>query len=336
VRNPEADVIAGPPAPSAGTERRVYGDAVAHSLGVDEVPALKTRSLRTAQVGITRISCGLDQLGMTRTIPPEDTFIIALYLTDVAHHELWSHGKRVIAQGYAANSMRIVNLEREYSAYIAAPHETVCFYIPRAVLNEITDEAGDRRIPDLVCAPGEADAVVAHLGAAVLPCFERPAEASTLFIDQIASAICSHVAHRYGGLAPDGAGEPLGLSAAQERRALEFLSGRFAEDVSVTDVARECALSRGHFIRAFRLTTGLTPHKWLQQYRVQQAKRLLRGSPAAIAEVALLCGFADQSHLTRIFTRLVGISPAAWRKAQAVRSPIDLGAAICSGPHDPD
>ena len=107
--------------------RRGFGDAVAHSLGLQDVPIIRTQLLKRSQVGITRLSIGGDQLGMTPQIPPEDTFIVALYLTEVPHHELWSHGRPVISQGYAPNSLRIVNLSDEYSANITCPHETLAF-----------------------------------------------------------------------------------------------------------------------------------------------------------------------------------------------------------------
>ena len=71
-------------------KHRTYGDAVAHSHGLDGSPALITRSLPKVQIGITRIICGPEHIGMKETIPAEDTFIAALHLTEVAHHELWS------------------------------------------------------------------------------------------------------------------------------------------------------------------------------------------------------------------------------------------------------
>ena len=57
--------------------RRGFGDAVAHSLGLQDVPVIRTQVLRRSQVGISRLSIGADQLGMTPQIPPEDTFIVA-------------------------------------------------------------------------------------------------------------------------------------------------------------------------------------------------------------------------------------------------------------------
>ena len=299
------------------SESRIYGDAVAHSLGVTAPAALATRSLRTSQIAMTRISCGPAQLGRTPSIPPEDSFIIALYLDGLSHHELWSRGRRVLAQGYAPNAMRIVNLVGEYSAHIAAPHETVCFYIPRRALDDFTDEAGGSRVADLSCAPGVVYPVVAHLGAALLPAFRRPGEAGSLFVDHLAAAVCAHVAQRYGGFVVPRPVARGGLSTALERRATAFLAAHFAKDVHLEDVAAACGLSRGHLIRAFKLTTGVTPHKWLQRYRIEQAKALLRDSETAIAEIALACGFADQSHLTRVFSLLVGTSPGSWRRSRS-------------------
>ncbi len=84
--------------------------------------------------------------------------------------------------------------------------------------------------------------------------------------------------------------------------------------ISITDVASACGLSTDHFIRAFRRRMRTTPHRWLVERRVERARLLLRGS-GSLAEIALACGFADQSHFTRVFTRMVGCPPGAWRRA---------------------
>ena len=301
-------------------KHRTYGDAVAHSHGLDGSPALITRSLPKAQIGITRIICGPEHIGMKAAIPAEDTFIAALHLTEVAHHELWSNGRPVISQGYAATSLRIVNLGAEFSSYVGSPHEALSFYIPRSALNNFTEEAGNRPVIDLHCTPGLIDPVVAHLGAVLLPALERPAEASFLFIDHVALALVAHLSKRYGGVVRRETVRPRGLSRIQLQRAKEYLASNLSGDILVADVATACGLSRSHFIRSFRMTTGMTPHKWLQRRRVEQAKTLLLESSIATAEIAVVCGFADQSHLTRVFTRLVGLPPSAWRREHRGRS----------------
>jgi AraC-like DNA-binding protein len=76
-----------------------------------------------------------------------------------------------------------------------------------------------------------------------------------------------------------------------------------------------CRLSVSHFSRAFRRTMGAAPHNWFLTHRVEVAKENLRDGRLSLFEVALRCGFTDHSHLTRVFTRIVGISPGAWRRA---------------------
>src|SRR6266702_2495015 len=114
---------------------RQYGDVVAHALGLTDVPTLRMRALRQSDIAISRMSIGHGQLGMSPQIPPEDTFIISMHLTEVPHHELWCRGRCVVSQGYRPSSIWIINLTEGYSANIFSPHETLDFYLPRIVLD---------------------------------------------------------------------------------------------------------------------------------------------------------------------------------------------------------
>ena len=97
-----------------------------------------------------------------------------------------------------------------------------------------------------------------------------------------------------------------GSAAWQERRAKELMSGTLSQEMPLSRLASECGLSVGHFVRAFRQSTGLSPHKWLLFQRVALARELLGNWTGSLIEIALLCGFANQSHFTRVFGRLVG------------------------------
>lgn len=98
------------------------------------------------------------------------------------------------------------------------------------------------------------------------------------------------------------------MGARSRARVTEVLDARFAEPLTLGELASAGGLSVRQFTRAFREATGQSPHQYLLQRRVDHAKRLiLRGYP--LAEVALQCGFADQSQFTRVFQRRVGITP---------------------------
>lgn len=95
-------------------------------------------------------------------------------------------------------------------------------------------------------------------------------------------------------------------------RAIDCLETRFARPHSLQELADTCGLGVRQFCRAFRSATGCSPHQYLLRRRVEHAKQLI-GGKLPLAEVALQCGFADQSQLTRTFARLVGTTPARYR-----------------------
>jgi AraC family transcriptional regulator len=147
----------------------------------------------------------------------------------------------------------------------------------------------------------------------------RPEHATALFTDHVFLAMVAHLAGVYGGLdRPDVRvyAAPRGrmLTPLQERRVTSRLLDDLAGDASLSELASLCGLSRSYFIRAFKQTTGMPPHRWQLMQRVRRAKDLLRGTGMSIADVAAACGFTDQSHLTRVFTKAFRVSPGAWRR----------------------
>jgi transcriptional regulator GlxA family with amidase domain len=106
-----------------------------------------------------------------------------------------------------------------------------------------------------------------------------------------------------------------GLAQWQVRRAKQIMSAHLEGKIAIGEVAEACRLSQSHFTRAFKATTGRPPHRWLLEYRVERAKHLLTESDHRLADIALSCGFADQSHFVRVFSQIIGITPGAWRRA---------------------
>lgn len=105
-----------------------------------------------------------------------------------------------------------------------------------------------------------------------------------------------------------------GLAKWQERRAKELMTAQMDRKLSIAEVAEACRLSASHFTRAFQQSTGLSPHQWLTQRRIERAQAMIRDVDVPLSEIAVSCGFADQSHFTRVFTGVVGQSPGAWRR----------------------
>jgi AraC-like DNA-binding protein len=190
------------------------------------------------------------------------------------------------------------------------------FHLPRKALDAIADESGVPRIGDLQHRLGAAidDHVARHLLSSLLPATARPAEAPVLFLDHVALALTTHVAHMYGGMKTFTNVKSYGLAPFQERRAKELMAANLNGDISLNRLAADCGLSARHFARAFRQSAGVSPHRWIMKHRIERARKLLSDKGLSLTDVALACGFADQSHFTRAFTTSVGISPGAWRR----------------------
>ncbi|NKE47123.1 helix-turn-helix transcriptional regulator [Roseomonas frigidaquae] len=108
------------------------------------------------------------------------------------------------------------------------------------------------------------------------------------------------------------------LAPWQLRRAIECLEDKLAQNVPLQELATLTRLSVSYFCRAFKTSTGLPPHQWQLRARIEKAKEMLLDDRDPIAQIALAVGFADQAHMTRTFSRVVGTSPAAWQRPRRV------------------
>jgi AraC family transcriptional regulator len=109
-----------------------------------------------------------------------------------------------------------------------------------------------------------------------------------------------------------------GLNGWQLRRVTDFMTEHVAQDLALDQLAALVNLSAKHFARAFRQSTGLPPHRWLIERRVERAKAMLVTAEVSLAEIALACGFADQSHFTAAFRKSVGATPGGYRREMRI------------------
>jgi AraC family transcriptional regulator len=108
-----------------------------------------------------------------------------------------------------------------------------------------------------------------------------------------------------------------GLAPWQIRRIATHIEARLHTTITTDELAAIARLSSFHFARAFKRSFGDSPHRYVLRRRTERAQGLMLSTDAPLGQIALDCGLADQSHLTRLFQKLVGESPAAWRRARA-------------------
>jgi AraC family transcriptional regulator len=105
-----------------------------------------------------------------------------------------------------------------------------------------------------------------------------------------------------------------GLARWQARRAVTHIEANLESKLEVEALAALVSFSKSHFSRAFKRTLGLPPMAYVMLRRIERAKMLMTSTSQQLTEIALICGFADQSHLNRTFRRIIGESPGRWRR----------------------
>jgi AraC family transcriptional regulator len=160
------------------------------------------------------------------------------------------------------------------------------------------------------------DPLLEQLALAVLNALHDGDVDDRLYIETIAQLIGAHLARAHSARAKaQPRNEPLdGLSSARVRHLLDYIEQHLGEDLSLEALAAEVNLSPLYFARAFRSVVGKSPHQYVVARRIEHARQLLAGTAMPIAEISLASGFSSQSHLSNWFRRLVGVSPAAYRK----------------------
>ncbi|MFI2372355.1 AraC family ligand binding domain-containing protein [Streptomyces sp. NPDC018833] len=143
-------------------------------------------------------------------------------------------------------------------------------------------------------------------------------EGNALAADSVLRMTVARLLRRHGRSLP--ARPPLASGARTAALARQLLEERMADPPSLEELAQELGTSPFALLRAFKAAYGLPPHTWLTDARVRRARHLLDAGTAP-AEAAVAVGFADQPHLNRHFTRIVGVPPGAYRRERTVVRP---------------
>jgi AraC family transcriptional regulator len=135
-------------------------------------------------------------------------------------------------------------------------------------------------------------------------------------IDRARASLSRAVALVDGAAMPAEAFGRGGLALWQARKISALVEANLEHGVRITELAASARLSRSHFSRAFKAHFGRSPYQYILGRRVARAQHLMLLSDCRLCDVAQACGFTDQAHLSRMFRRLVGAPPNAWRRAR--------------------
>jgi AraC family transcriptional regulator len=111
-----------------------------------------------------------------------------------------------------------------------------------------------------------------------------------------------------------------GLSDWRVKQVRAYIESNIGQRIPIADLAALVHQSMGHFFRTFRESFGESPQAYILRQRILRAELLIRNSDETLAHIALDCGLCDQAHLSRLFRRVNGVSPSAWRRQVALEA----------------
>ena len=157
------------------------------------------------------------------------------------------------------------------------------------------------------------DAQIEDLGRRLLAGMELEGVESHLYVDALACELAIHLLRHYTAVAIAPAWPKARLSPHKLRRAIQYIDENLRNDLTLSAIADAVVLSPGHFAHAFREATGVAPHRYVVERRVERAKDLLRQSDMPITEIADRVGCSSHSHFSVLFHRITGLTPREFR-----------------------
>lgn len=296
-----------------------YGESLGKRVGAEKLATLGLDLFPKSNIAITRVSWEGRREPLHASMPQDDAFIVCLQRREIPSHPYWVDGKTTEIAPIKKGSFSMLDLRLQHASELSCALDCVNVYIPAAALKSFAGEHEVSAVEDFRVPPALAidDPVVRGLLSALLPALEKPQQANRLFLDHVALALIAHMAATYGNSVSERRRVAQGgLATWQEQRAKDALLANIAGNIPLAELAALCGLSRSHFARAFKRSTGVPPHRWLLARRVEVARDLLLTSALTLEQIAHRCGFADQSHLSRVFTAFVGTAPGEWRRAR--------------------
>jgi AraC-like DNA-binding protein len=299
------------------SNNRAFGEHLADCFDVPQHSSHIERTLQRGPLAMSELKVDVPSAEPSASLGYDEAFLVGVQLINVSDHEYWVNGRTPPVEPVVAGMTYVHDLRHDPRALVRVPTHAFHFYMPLATLNAFAEQNEIPLISELTYQPmvGRDDPVMRALSQAALAALREKHATTGLLLDGILSAACAHALGAYGNARVPVRRPPSGLARWQERRAKELMNERM--DVSLSELALECGLSVTHFSRAFRQSTGTSPHQWLLAHRISKAKSLLSGSKLSLAEIALACGFSSQSHFNAAFRSSTNVSPGRWRRSFA-------------------
>ncbi|WP_119168244.1 helix-turn-helix domain-containing protein [Algihabitans albus] len=203
--------------------------------------------------------------------------------------------------------------------------EVTHVYLSHDLVSDVASEVTGRPVEDVSLADvlRTDDPIVTAAMTAIATEAADSGVGGALYVESVARQLVIHLLRNYATikLRPrERSGE---LTTAQRRCIVEFIDAHLQDGLDLEAMAAEVNLSVSSFARHFKRSLGSAPYAYVIERRLERARRLLAETGRSVKDVAAICGFADQAHLTRLFARHYGTTPSVFRKMAGHRGGVE-------------
>jgi AraC family transcriptional regulator len=223
--------------------------------------------------------------------------------------------EQVNASDYVQGCIEIFPANLSHSGRWRQAVEFIHFYLEPTYLAQIAYEAVNPDRVELLLELKKPDLLIHQIGLALRASLEMDRVGNRFYADSLATALSAHLLHHYTTRQHRLPGYDEGLSRQKLRLAIDYIQANLGENLSLTEMANQLGMSQYYFCRLFKQSTGVSPHQFLIQQRVERAQQLLIKHPElTVTAIAMRCGFSSQSHLAKHFRKHTGLNPNQFRR----------------------
>lgn len=212
--------------------------------------------------------------------------------------------------------------EVRWQALSSAPTQSLHLHLSKDLLARTAEEVAnyDSTRLSLVTCSGFQDPLLTQIGLALWRELEQCSPSGKLYAQTAAQMLAVHLLRHYTSVGEAIKEPSQRLTHQQMKRVLDCIQNQLVQNLSLEVLAQQSGFSPYHFARLFRQTTGESPHQFVLRQRIERAQRLLKETDMPLASIALESGFANQSHLTQVFKRHLGLTPHVYRQDHSIRA----------------
>jgi AraC family transcriptional regulator len=212
-------------------------------------------------------------------------------------------------------SIIVLSRGTEDTVSLPKPVNRILMNLETSLLKHAFPENDTGRDVEFIPRWGVQDRQVEHVIRALEADLETGAPGGRLFGDSLLCALAVHLQRSYAVIRPRTAKPGNGLPRARLNRVIEYIEANLDREIALSAMAHTAGMSPHYFCELFKHSTHFSPYQYVLRRRIEHARQLLSQPSISVLEVAVRSGFSDHSHFTKLFRRVVGVTPTGYRAA---------------------